>query len=62
MEEVKKERKPTNRYKRKSFERVRAVKIKEDIYYKLAAFADEKGKLLQAVATDAVEEYLRRNF
>jgi hypothetical protein len=61
MDEQQKEKKST-RFKRKSFERVRAVKIKEDIYYKLAAFADEKGKLLQAVATDAVEEYLRRNF
>jgi hypothetical protein len=62
MEEVKKERKPTNRYKRKMFERVRAVKIKEDIYNKLAQYADEKGRLIQAVATDAVEDYLRKNF
>jgi hypothetical protein len=62
MEETTEKVKKTRKHKRTTFKESITVKIRADVYWKLSAFADEKGRLIQAVTTDAVEEYLRRNF
>jgi hypothetical protein len=56
------ERKPTARIKRTGYEDAKFIKIKAETHKRLLVYADEKGRLIQAIATEAIDEYLRRNF